>query len=188
MSSQFPGGFEPSTPSTPPSIPGELRAHGPRKAWPKVIGMLGGATQTMGPKGQPMDMPEVMKPTIVDVVMGLGGFLLAALLLIAGILLVMRKPVARPLHILHAVLAVVSTVVSVGYTVMKMQAMSQWAAQNPDHEFAKMLGMVMVFIYIAIGIGVLFGLAYPAFTLVWFTMIKRDAGEIRQGLDQEPAF
>jgi hypothetical protein len=206
----------PPTPPLPPSDDFDLsNAAAAPKAWPKVIGIfsivlgslglicngcgiagnainmaMGGATgmsQMPGPDGKPMPMPDVLKPGPIDLAGGVVAFLLGILLLVAGIMLVTRKPVARVLHIGYAAVAVVLTAVMTAHGVSKLNQIGQWAAQNPDDPMAKSIGMIQSFAMAGIAVGVVLGLGYPLFLLVWFLVVKKSTEEITRGVEMRAA-
>jgi hypothetical protein len=99
-------------------------------AWPKVIGIISIVFGSlgigcMGCSGvglviQPMfmgsaeaqfgPMPDVMKPPLSQIIMMPLGALVAAMLIIAGVLLLKRVAVSRVLHIVYAILNIVMSI------------------------------------------------------------------------------
>ncbi|MDX2132448.1 MAG: hypothetical protein SFY69_10390 [Planctomycetota bacterium] len=176
--------------STPPFEPGLIDEMRPIPSWPKVIGIIsicwgalglvctgcGGLWYALGPQWlaqQPGmgELPPSMKPTGAMWLVLAAGLGLAGLLIGAGVTCTMRRPVARPLHLVYAVLALLVGVVSTYVQWQTMVAMNQWVAENPDSQFAKqhnaagqMAGLVA---------GLVIGNAWPLFALVWFGAVKR---------------
>src|SRR5688572_15792538 len=83
---------------------------------------LAQAEQQLGP------MPAAMKPGPMQV--GLAGVSLAwaFVLLTAGILLMIRKPVARPLHLVYGAVAILLTIAGTAAGVMAQMALNEWVA------------------------------------------------------------
>lgn len=206
---------DPFDTSRPPTEPGEVP--GPPRGWPKVIGIIsivwgslgllcngcglisqvfqsafmgmisrGGAGG--GPGGGAMaPIPDVMKPNALDFLPMVAGVGVTILLIVAGSMLVSRRPVSRPLHIAYGVLSLLVTVVGTALAVLKQQAIMAWAAENPDDFWAMQQSQAGVFAYAAVVIGALIGGAYPLFVLIWFLAVKRDTTEITASVDQEPS-
>jgi hypothetical protein len=152
------------------------------------INMMGGQSMQMpGPDGKPMVLPDIMKPGPVDIAGGVAGFLLSIVLVVAGSMLVARNPVARMLHLAYAILGSLLTLGFTAFSVMKLMGIKSWAAKNPDNPAAKMADMITGFGMLGIAVGLLFGLAYPVFILIWFGAMKRDAREISAGVEERAA-
>lgn len=107
------------------------------------------------------------------------GMVWAFLLIASGAMLLARKPVARPMHLVYALGAIILTVWGI-YEQLQIQiAVRQWIADNPDSDFARMSGQGgMMGAFIGIGVGVLLGMAWPIFCLVWFGLVKRKPTDI----------
>ncbi len=104
--------------------------------WPKVIGTISivwaslgllcggcgmiflvamptfmkGAVEKLGP------MPPPMLPSPEQMVLGGIGFLWAIVLLVAGITTVTRRPIGRPLHLIHGAVAIILGVLAIFFT------------------------------------------------------------------------
>lgn len=131
------------------------------------------ASSQMGP------MPDVMKPGLPQMAHGVVSLLWTVLLLVAGIMLTLRKPAARPLHLLYAVGSIILTIVGTVVGVMAQRAIHEWAANNPDNEWAKQIAQQpAAAAYIGIGFAVVLGLAWPVFCLIWFGAVKRTPRDI----------
>ncbi len=129
--------------------------------------------QGMGP------MPDIMKPGPLQMALGVVGLLWTVLLLVAGIMLTLRKPVARPLHLVYAVVNIILTIVGTIMGIASQQAVREWATNNPDNEWAKQVLIQPEFAgYISIGLGAVIGLVWPVFCLIWFGAVKRSARDI----------
>jgi len=164
-----------------------------RSAWPTVIGIisisLGSlelACNVFGLIGQ-LVVQAVIQPmaktppafqtagwyqTVSFVSMGVQALVLLALL-IAGILLLKRRPVARTLHLAYAVARIVLVLAGATmYIVMMRQATFAPATMpttGPGAQFAQTgakMGMMMGGIFGGLGIAI--SLIYPVFLLVWF--------------------
>lgn len=168
-------------------------------AWPKVIGIISivfaslgvgclgcagaglvmqvmFADQSAEQMGGPM--PDVMKPGIVQIASMPIGLVISLILLFAGIMLIRRKPAGRTLHLVYAVLNLISTVVSTIAGFQQLAALKNWVASNPDSKWAQMskpdmqLGIMILSV-------VIFA-AYPIFLLVWFGLVKKKASDMGQ--------
>jgi hypothetical protein len=168
-----------------PPIDGQYDIPPEAPKWPKVLGIvhivLGGLFCTCGACGVINGMrgaqaqegmtPPPQPPPIALVLQGV-GFLLAVLLLIAGIMLVMRKEGAKILHLVYAVLGIVTGFVGFYVNWSMIGAMQKWIGENP--KLQSMSGFIMMFIYLAFTMGAIM-LAYDFFLLVWFGIVKRKA-------------
>src|SRR5262245_30120049 len=125
-------------------------------AWPKTVGtisivwallgLLCGVCGTswlfMAPRfmakaeqqfGEPF--PDVMKPSVGQMVAGLLGFISPILLMIAGILTVRRRPQGRPVHLLYAVIALILSAVGMVMQVQQQLAIMDWAKHNQSSKW-----------------------------------------------------
>src|SRR5262249_50564956 len=66
------------------------------------------AEQQLGP------LPDIMKPPPVQMVIGVLGFIPPIILLVGGILLVLRRPTARPVHLVYALIGLVLGFIGIG--------------------------------------------------------------------------
>lgn len=174
--------------------------------WPKVIGIISIVWGTIGlgcnacglaspiltnmfsqqmeqQMGEPM--PDVMKINSIQLGMIGVGLLMAVFLLFAGIMTVMRKPAGRMMHLVYAVVSVVMTLVGTGYGYVRMQDMAQWLAANGGSKWAQQANPA--YQWIGLGVGVLLGLAWPVFCLVWFGLVKRKAEDMTGGVEAPAA-
>ncbi|MCA9276714.1 MAG: hypothetical protein KDA29_11860 [Phycisphaerales bacterium] len=176
-----------------------------RPKWPKVIGIIsiiwgslglvcGGLGMAMLPlspsfikgamtNGEPI--PYGMVPSVTDYIIGGIGFLLALLLLFAGIACVSYRPVTRMMHLLYGVTSIPVVVWSYMNQLHKADLNGQWAKEFPDNPMApnldpsnaaagigQMIGLVLL---IVLGFGV------PIFYLIWFGLIKTKTEQITGG-------
>lgn len=107
-------------------------------------------------------------------------------LLGAGVALVMRKYVARPLHLVWVALAVLSACWSMYLQIGQSQQTKQWVRDNPSSKFAQAQnqgasGLVEVGAWI---IGLAVGLGYPTFCGIWFGLVKKKPEEYTRGVEQ----
>jgi hypothetical protein len=136
-------------------------------AWVLVApSMMKGAEAQMGGPA-----PDIFLPGMGALVLMVMGTLWSVVLLVAGIMLVRRKDIARKLHVVYAIVAVVLQLVSIGVTMQQQLAVLAWAKDNPDSPWAKQASPVGMIIGLVIG--VVIGLGWPIFCLVWFGIIKR---------------
>jgi hypothetical protein len=195
------------TPDVPPTEPGDLEdalfVEPPR--WPKVVGIISivwgallltctgcGALapavffpmlQSMV-KAQGQSLPPTMQFGVAQWVgIALGG-VMAVFLLIAGIMLVNRRPAARPLHLGYGVVAILQGIWGIAMQLQANQTMKVWVQQNPTSPFAKNNSPIGFIIGLAIGVVIAF--AWPVFCLIWFGLVKRTHDSMTGGLD-EPA-
>ena len=130
-----------------------------------------------GPQMTPM--PDVMKPGAMDMAGPVLGFLVCILLLVAGILLTMRRAQSRMMHLVYGGLSLIVTLIGTAMAVQKQNAIAAWATQNPDDFWAiQQTTQGGQFAYIGIGRAFTPGLAYTVFVLIWFGVIKRNTTEI----------
>jgi hypothetical protein len=181
----------------------DLFAEPPR--WPKVVGITSIVWASIGLAcgvcgiGSLAFMPQLMKmaeqsmgepyPAALNpprslLVLAAVGTLWTFLLLAAGIATVTRRPAGRPLHLLYSIGSVLLAFVNTAFSLQYQNAVAQWAAQNPGSKWAQTQGGVGNMIGIAFGL--LLGLAWPAFCIVWFGFIKRKPEDMTGGV-QEPA-
>jgi hypothetical protein len=179
--------FSPDSLAPPSELPG----------WPKVVGtisivwaslgllcggcgifaifampnLMKGAESKLGP------MPPAMMPGPEQLAAGGAGLLWAILLLSAGIFTVSRKPLGRPLHLVHAIGAILLGIVAIMLQVKQMGELNAWAAANPDNGWAKQMSMPGSNIGRMAGIafGAFMSFAWPLFCLAWFAPPKRSA-------------
>lgn len=173
--------------------------------WPAVIGWIGTVWGVLGtgclgcgivgammpaimPQGMQQAYPDGYPPVMASpsvlmwvswALSGVVGFLLIG----AGIVLVLRKPVARLLHLVYAGLALATGAFGVWVSVQYQQEMTAWVNQNPGTKFAQQQqaqGGLNTAIMIVV---VVLTFAWPAFCLIWFAGIKRDSAEIDRGLE-----
>lgn len=168
--------------------------------WPKVIGiisvvwgslnvacigcgvgmqfMMGGMLQTVYPDGMPLVM---LSPPLINYVSGAVSAAAALLLILCGVMLLLRNPVARPLHLMYAVIALLATAFGM-YLQIEVQAeLAQWAKDNPGTAFAKQqANSGTIGAFIGVIVTALFGV-WPLFCLIWFGAVKRNSSEIARG-------
>jgi hypothetical protein len=133
--------------------------------------MMKGAEAKLGP------MPPEMLPQPLQMVAAGIGFLWAIVLLVAGITTVTRRPLGRPLHLLHACGAIVLGTIGIVLQVKQMGDLNAWAAANPTNEWAKQMNSPGQGIGRNIGLvfAAFLSYAWPLFCLIWFSPSKRAA-------------
>lgn len=106
------------------------------------------------------------------------GAVVAIVLLAAGAATLGRKRAGRTLHLVYIVLALISIAVGVWVQFRVQAQIAQFVQQNPDHPMAQQMGagggMGQWF---GVAFGVVIGLAYPVFCLVWFGFMGRKPDE-----------
>ncbi len=204
----------PPAPPTVSAIPnfGDFAPQNQPKSWPKAIGIIsivwgslglicngcgfvGNLSQDAMMKMMPQPtgpnapqigpMPDVMKATAVEIAGAGLAFVCSALLIVAGSVLVARRPAARSLHLAYACLSALLTIVMTVMMMQKLSAIAAWSQQNPDNFWAQSGSAGFGFVGVAIGLVV--GLAYPLFCLVWFLAIKKGTSEITEGTEEPVA-
>ena len=179
-------------PPPPPVFPqpAPVPASAPRRsAWPTAIGVisivLGGlglvcisvsvtwnAMQFRMPNQMAQEMPFVMPDWFLtyQTVAGLLQMVVSILLLVAGILLLRRRPAAGWLHLLYAVLGLTLAIVGAIVTYHAMEEVSASFEQSEGLEDMPPFVRAMMTSQMRSGsiMGVIFAAAYPAFLLVWF--------------------
>lgn len=163
-----------------------------KPGWPKLVGILSivfgaisvtcsGANFVLLPMQKGMIEPLLEgapPPPNMDLspmmIASMGvGILWNVLLLVGGIALVLRKPVARAMHLVYAVLSVPIIALSLWIFVTMNAEMSQWVKDYPDNQFAQQqaqagpIGLIIGLVLITLS------LAWPVFCAVWFGAVKR---------------
>lgn len=187
---------------TPPTTNFDLHVEQEPPAWPKVIGiisivwgslgvlcglctmaqtMLGSMVQQPGGQFQP---PPASPAYLIS--LGL-GVLVTILLLIAGIMLVKRQAIARPMFLVYSVLSIVTTVVGMAIsltdvipaTIAAMKAQAA-AETNPQaqQQMQQMVGFMDQFLSVITIVVCVIAMIFPLFCLVWFGAIKRKASDM----------
>lgn len=148
-------------------------------------GMMGGSL----PDGTP---PPPMSPPIGPLIIASTALNLIVniLLVAAGIMLIRRKPTARSLHLVYAVIAIVAAFFGsyAGYqaAMQQQQEMKVWLEQHGDTDLGKQIaaqqsqqaGMQQTIRIVSTAIGLGLALAWPMFCIVWFGMVKRDPDDM----------
>jgi len=200
---------QPLQPDFPPTEPGELEdalfSDAPR--WPKVVGitsivlaslfitctglgvlsiivffpMMQSAAAQQSPGAT---LPPTMQMDALKWASMAYTFVVLVVLLIAEIMLVNRRPAGRTLHLVYACLGVMGAIWGTTMQWQASQQMAAWCQANPTSPFAQqrspvgeMIGMV---------IGIVFGLSWPIFCLIWFGLVKKTHESMTGGID-EPA-
>lgn len=169
--------------------------------WPKVIGIISIAWGSLGlfcglcgvvgivamnlvPQGggsNPLGaMPDVMKPSIGQYVILSLSFPSTILLLAAGIVLVLRKPSSRSLHLLYALSSIPLSIAGVIFGLAQVADQVAWKQHNAADPWAK--NIQPEFGYIAVAFSGILGVAWPLFLLIWFLAVKRRSSDISAGV------
>jgi len=180
------------TPSAPPTH-AEVAFRPDPPAWPKVIGIVSivlsslgigctgcmgvwlaimpsfmkGAEEKMGP------MPSVIQPQPIALVFMAMGALWAFMQLAAGVTTVRRKPVGRPLHLVHALGALVLTTIGLYFQWQQQQAIQEWIRTNQGTQWAQALSGNKMGSIIGFAFGAALGYGWPVFCLIWFGLLKK---------------
>lgn len=171
--------------------------------WPTVVGTIsivwGGLSLTCAGCGvasmlfspQMMKMaeaelgpaPAVMLPTMPQLILSGLGVPWAILLIVAGIFTVTRSPAGRASHL---VWAVGSLLIGLLYAVLAVQqqlAIADWAAQNPDNQWAQHNNPLVA--YVSLAVGLVLSFAWPVFCLIWFGLVKHRPEDMTGGVTPE---
>jgi hypothetical protein len=138
--------------------------------------MMKGAEDQMGV------MPDIMKPSPLQMVAMVAGFVPTIVLIVAGVLTVRRNFTGRLVHLIYVGLAIFIGGIGIAMQIQQQMALSAWAAENPDNMWAKQQQQGGAFAYIGIAFGVLLSFAWPLFCAIWFGFVKRrpeDFGQVR---------
>lgn len=195
-----------NSPSVPPthsdfSVPAEP------PGWPKVVGIisivfggLGIFCNVCGMVGQlasgavvnmvPEEQREQMRQQMASVgpgqlAMYAFSVLIAIFLIIAGVMLTKRQYAARMMHIVYAVIGLLTVIIGTWVTKNGMDAQLASASLDPNMKSEQLQGMKFG-MYGGLAFGVCIGLSYPLFCLVWFGLIKRTHRDMTGGFEQEP--
>jgi len=107
------------------------------------------------------------------------GIVWTIYLIVCGALLLGRKTVARPMLIVYALGGILLTLWGVYEQLQVQIAIRQWVADNPDSDFARASGQSGAMgAFVGLAVGIVLGLAWPLFCLVWFGLVKRKATDI----------
>lgn len=204
---QFPSSNDPSMPAM-PNFGGPTDFLPEPKTWPKTVGIIsivwgslglicngcglvGGLVS--GPMMQQMaaqnpqlaqQMQNAPPPSGLQMGIAALGILVSTMLIVAGSMLIARKPIAAALHLAWAVITLLltigNTIVSIGPMQQQMQQMqtqmqSQSGAATPPP--GAMQGMQAA-MYGSLACMALITLSYPIFCLIWFGFVKRGTAEI----------
>lgn len=188
-----------------PSLRPELHPdHDLPPKWPKTLGITdivlaslnltcagcGVAGMSMGmifPDGLNQAFPDGYPPQIASpsaALLGTIGFssLIQLLLIACGVMLLMRRTVARPMHLTYAALALLSFVLSIVVQVQSQVELTEWIKAHPGTKFAQQqqasgpIGQIVGWT-----LGIVLGFLWPAFCLIWFLAVKKDSSEIERG-------
>lgn len=175
--------------------------------WPKVVGIIsivwgalgfcclgfgfvnavmngGGNAQGMSqafPDGVPPQLGVVTPGMMASMAL---GTVTTVLLVIAGIVLTMRKPAARWLHLVYAVLAFAGAVWSIFQQMGIIQSLQTWVNDNSSTKFAQSWSMIQMTLYITLVVTILFSMVWPIFCFVWFGVVKKKPEEYTRGVEQ----
>lgn len=132
----------------------------------------------------PDGVPPMFEVIHIPLMFSLGiSACLQVLLITAGAMLMMRRGIARPLHLAYVVAGLLSFVFSTIVGVQFQVELTEWIKQNPDAKFAQeqqasgWIGQTIGWTW-----GILFGLAWPVFCGVWFGLVKKKASDITEGV------
>ncbi len=111
-------------------------------------------------------MPEVMKPSPIQMALALLGLIGPVILLVAGILTLRRRASGRGAHLAFAILSIVLSLPGIYFSIQQQQRLKAWAHDNPDNKWAQQANSP--FQSVGMACGVVLGLGWPLFCLGWF--------------------
>lgn len=177
--------------------------------WPKVVGIvsivfaalglvcggLGVAWMGFGPgvmQGAANNMQGGMPPALtthnpVMLTLAIVGTLWSLLLLVGGVMCVNRKSVARPMLLIWSVGGAVLTVINIKFQLDMQAEIAQWVSDNPNADFSQQAGSGGLSNVLGLAIGVVMGLAWPAFCLIWFGLVKTKPEDMTGGVEDPAA-
>lgn len=129
-----------------------------------------GAAMPTGP------FPRELEPNALQAVSMLSTPLTSALLIVAGVALLRRRPVARTMHLAYAVASIAMTALYLVGSFLHQSAQQEFLARNPGDEWGKFMtqqqgGPAGALVGSAVTSCVY--LVFPLFVLLWFLAIKR---------------
>lgn len=151
-----------------------------------LLGSLGGSfVQQMAASNPQLaqQMQSMPPPSPLQIGTQALGMLVSVLLIVAGSMLISRKPVAAKLHLGWGVIAIVTTLAgalaSIGPTKHQIQqSQAQMQASNPGGVPPGTMQGIEAMAYGMIGCFTLVFLAYPIFCVIWFGFVKRGTADI----------
>lgn len=120
-------------------------------------------------------VPVELQPNVAQILGAVLHPLGGLILLVAGIMLCMRKPAARMLHLVYAVVSVIGTAIGMVGVVMFVNAFNAFEQANPSHEwvdFFKTMSNPSMMIVQSAGMSVV-SVLFPLFVFIWFLFIKK---------------
>lgn len=201
-------GTLPPTPLPPPAYAPSTSNFGAQlppepPVWPKVIGIIAivwgsiglgcglcGASQVaitlvaQPRSGATFQSAPSSPAAFISVLLGV---LISILLLIAGVMLVRRQPIARSMFLIYGVLSILSNIMGlvISLTIAIPDMLAQMKSQSetitdPQMQLQtkQMLQMLEAFMPISIIVSTAIGMLWPLFCLVWFGLVKRRSGDM----------
>lgn len=123
------------------------------------------AEQQLGP------MPDVMKPTAMQMAAAAAGYIPIVILMIAGIATVGRKASGRSMHLTYVGVGLLLGVIGMGISVMHQLDVMSWAKQNAGDKWAQQAQSP--FAWIGLAFGAVLSFAWPVFCGIWFGAMGR---------------
>jgi hypothetical protein len=140
--------------------------------------------QTAGAPSMPTGpIPAELQPGAMQIVAGLIHPLGGVILLVAGILLCMRRSAARMTHLVYAAVSLLGTVLGVAGVMSWVNSFRAFEAAQPDHEWVHYFNTFSnpsMMIAQTIGAAVA-SVLFPAFAIIWFLFIKKRPEDITGG-------
>lgn len=155
---------------------------GPMLEWAAKM-QAQGPQGTGGPAMPTGPIPVELQPNGVQVVAGLIHPMGGVILLVAGILLCMRRPAARVAHLIYAAVSLLGTVLGVVGVMSWVSAFRAFETAQPDHEWVQYFNTFSnpaMMVAQTVGAAVV-SVLFPAFVLFWFLFIKKRPEDIAGG-------
>jgi hypothetical protein len=167
--------------------------------WPKVVGIIsivwgslgllcGGcgvaspfltSFATQGAEAQMGEpFPAVMQPSGLQIMLYVATLPISVLLIIAGATCVGRKKITSPLHLVYAAVSALLTLLLTYAGIVQNAEIEAWTKQNPNSKWLQGPGGGSGTRMFMMLVGLILGLAYPAFCIIWFAIIKRKTPDL----------
>lgn len=168
-----------------PTDPTRAEEFAPIPTWPKTIGIISicyaiimsgcagcGLVQNVagGPK---QGLAAAIQLTTLDLVSQGAGIANTLLLLVAGILLLIRKNAGKALHILYAVFSFPLLAIGAYLQLTHFNEVQQWLRDNPTSQEAKAGGFVTASMIGIFAVIVLIVTGYSLFLLAWMVSKRK---------------
>lgn len=153
---------------------------------PIAMPMLGdmmrqGVVQQAKQNGQSLDAASIALPPMFQldplaIFLGVAGFGLSILLIIAGSMLIKRSPAGRKLHLVWVGAVGLLLLLAGVHAFILHGKLSDWYTNNPDSPLRAQFDPTITLVQSVVSIVI--RAAYPGFILIWFGFVKRGTADI----------